>query len=119
MELFWGCITYAPFRLGIPPIYHLICIGHQSAFCGNYIQRKNTKNPTDKPSRHSCLKHLPHNHEKNKSELVGSEVQPKCNETLIETIGRQHRAHMFHQQKTNAQMQLHISLKDQILGQKL
>ncbi len=62
---------------------------------------------------------MPHNHEKSKSELVGSEVQPKCNETLTETIGRQHRAHMFHQQKANAQMQLHISLKDQILGQKL
>jgi len=93
---------YAPFRLGVPPICHLICIWHQLAFCGNYIQQLNTKNPIDRPSGHSCLKHLPQHHEKNKSELVGSEVQPKCNETLTETIRRQHRAHLFHQQKANA-----------------
>ncbi len=43
---------------------------------------------------------MPQHHEKSKSELVGSEVRPKCNETLSpETLRRQHRAHLFHQQK--------------------
>ncbi len=43
---------------------------------------------------------MPQRHEKSKSELVGSEVRPKSNETLsLETSRRQHRAHMFHQQK--------------------